>query len=284
MKKLPALIVCLGFLLHFPAPCSAMHWADFWKRQDQQAVALLNSGQAAAAAKKFTSPPWQGVAYYRAGDYVAAAQAFHQQDSAWAYYNLGNTLAQAKHYQDAILAYDQALRKNPQHADAAYNKKLLEKYLKENPPPPEKDKSKNKDKDKKQEKHDEGGQGVNSEKNRNQNSNKSGNEGNDSKSATELDNNNKDKNKVGKNLVQSAVAPQKDERDAKAETSPEQSPAAAQQLSPQEAAQGFASKTQGNSPDTAPDNVIEAVQDDPGGLLKQKFLRDYLRKQQENQR
>lgn len=265
----------LGFatVLLYSSTSLAMSWSDFWKRDDQQGANLLKHEQPAAAAKKFTDPLWQGVAWYRAGDYVAAAQAFQQQRSDLSYYNLGNALAQTTQYQDAILAYEQALKLNPHHVNAAYNKKLLEDYLKKNPPAPQQqqmnshDNKQNHSHDNKAASNQEQQQTAESSQQKSPNSASTGN-------AAE---------RAGKasSLMQPAASARQ-----QTQQQPDSSDAhsAAQKLSPQTAVQGFSTKGQGGSPDAEADNVLEAVQDDPGGLLRQKFLRDYLRKQQEVKR
>ena len=72
----------------------------------------------------------RGSAAYRAKDFPQAAEAFAQAPSdADAHYNRGNALAQAKKYQEAIAAYDEALKLSPGMVDAAANKKAVEDFL-----------------------------------------------------------------------------------------------------------------------------------------------------------
>ncbi|WP_166141526.1 tetratricopeptide repeat protein [Methylosinus sp. RM1] len=85
--------------------------------------ALLASGLASAAANVFADPAWKGAAFYSAGRFEEAAAAFARDaDSA---YDLGNALALAGHYKEAVAAYDRALRADPDDDDASYNKSLL---------------------------------------------------------------------------------------------------------------------------------------------------------------
>ena len=39
-----------------------------------------------------------------------------------AHYNKGNALSELGHYEEAVAAYKEAIRLNPEHADAHYNK------------------------------------------------------------------------------------------------------------------------------------------------------------------
>jgi Ca-activated chloride channel homolog len=63
---------------------------------------------------------------YRSGEYEAAAQAFARARSATAHYNRGNALARLGELDAAIDAYQRVLDIDPDHADARFNKALLE--------------------------------------------------------------------------------------------------------------------------------------------------------------
>lgn len=74
-------------------------------------------------------------------------------DKHQAYHNLGNSLMKEKDYSNAVEAYKNALRNNPNDEETRYNYALAKKMLKENPPKDD-DKNKDKDKDKKDDKKD----------------------------------------------------------------------------------------------------------------------------------
>lgn len=95
--------------------------------------ALLSLGLASAAAPVFDDPAWKGAALYAAGRWNEAAEAFAA-DAASAY-NLGNALARAGRYEEAIAAFDRALAAHPDDEDAAFNKALLEAALRPEPKP-----------------------------------------------------------------------------------------------------------------------------------------------------
>ncbi|MGE4367679.1 VWA domain-containing protein [Thermomonas sp.] len=67
----------------------------------------------------------EGVAAYRRGDYATAIARFSGLPDADGQYDLGNALAQAGHYDEALAAYDRALRLRPGMPDALYNRKLV---------------------------------------------------------------------------------------------------------------------------------------------------------------
>jgi len=118
----------LVILLLPPPAAHAFSWQDLWLRPDQQASQLLQQGDAQAAARRFHDPHWRAAARYQAGDYAAAAQGFTG-TSADSAYNRGNALARSGKLQAALAAYDTALQRQPDSADARYNRDLVKKLL-----------------------------------------------------------------------------------------------------------------------------------------------------------
>jgi Ca-activated chloride channel family protein len=110
-------------------PALALSMADLWQRQDQQAHKALLAGEVERASELAKDPLRKGVAEFRKGDYEAAAEDFSLSDSAEAAYNKGNALAKLGKLQQAVDAYDQALKQQPGMQDAEYNREVVEKLL-----------------------------------------------------------------------------------------------------------------------------------------------------------
>src|SRR5690606_2798105 len=125
-------LFCLPLLLILaPQPSYALSWDDLWLRPDQQGQRLLEADRPREAAERFRDPQWQGEALYRAGDYAGAAERFAREDSAIAHYNRGNALARDNQLEAALDAYDQALERNPGLQPAQQNKALVEELLRQ---------------------------------------------------------------------------------------------------------------------------------------------------------
>jgi Ca-activated chloride channel family protein len=110
-------------------------WSSLWLNADQRGERLMQDGKAAEAAQTYRDPRRRAYARLAAGDYQAAARGFEalagtskRSDDR---YNQGNALAHAGDLPGAIKAYDAALALDPGNTDAAHNRKLVEEALKQ---------------------------------------------------------------------------------------------------------------------------------------------------------
>lgn len=124
-------LFCLPLLMVVPPPASALTLQDLWLRPDQQGMRLLQAQRPADAAQRFDDPQWQGYARYLAGDFAGAAEQFAKSDTPSAHFNRGNALARNDELQAAIEAYDQALELDPDLASARRNKAIVEALLRQ---------------------------------------------------------------------------------------------------------------------------------------------------------
>ena len=113
-------------LLLFPlwAQAGEGAWSKLWFTPDQQGQRLFKRGEFVAAAQAFHDPMWQGAAWYRAGEFEKAAQAFARRDSAEAHFNQGNAWLMRGKYETAVACYDRALAKRPDWKEAIENRNL----------------------------------------------------------------------------------------------------------------------------------------------------------------
>lgn len=99
-------------------------WAGLWLTPDQAGMYYFKNSDFVPAAEIFLDSNWQGVAWYRAGEFKKAAQAFSFNDSAEGNYNQGNALLMQGKYEEAVLSYDRALQKRLNWQEAAENREL----------------------------------------------------------------------------------------------------------------------------------------------------------------
>ncbi len=123
-------ILVLALVLFPPTgPVYALDWESLWLRKDQRGQQAMDAGDYGRAADLFDDPAWKAAAQHRAGDYQAAIDILEELDGAESNYNMGNALARQGRYHEAIAAYDRTLVEQPDHADAKFNRELLEKEL-----------------------------------------------------------------------------------------------------------------------------------------------------------
>lgn len=130
----------------------AFTWQDLWWRKDQQGMQLLAEGKASQAARVFESSDWQAVANYRAQNYTQVERLLKGQKDAVSRYNLGNSLALQGKYEEAIVAYENAIKQKPNFADAIYNRDLIKKLLEQKKSQDKQEKNKDKEQNTKQDK------------------------------------------------------------------------------------------------------------------------------------
>lgn len=97
--------------------------------QDQTAQRLFDAGEFAAAAERYTEPMHQGVAWFRAGEFEQAADAFGRTGTPEGLYNRGNALLMRGNYEAAIASYEQALQSQPDWPEAKANLNLAKLRL-----------------------------------------------------------------------------------------------------------------------------------------------------------
>lgn len=118
-------------LLSPSAPVQAAEWEDLWKTKNQQGADAFENEDPITAAGLFKDPNWKGAAAYRAGDFAGAIQAYSIDPGtdADAHYNLGNALAMAQSFEQAIASYDTAIALQPDHEDAINNRAIVQSLL-----------------------------------------------------------------------------------------------------------------------------------------------------------
>jgi Ca-activated chloride channel family protein len=121
----------LSMLLAGSAQASS--WSDLWYRRDQQGQHALQAGDSKRAAELFADPRRQAYAELQSGQYAAAAKRLEPLADADSQYNRGNALAKSGDLQGALNAYDGALKhadlESSLRRDAEHNRDLVARQL-----------------------------------------------------------------------------------------------------------------------------------------------------------
>lgn len=236
-------VLCI-FIFFYPllGHCATLHefWNNLWQTQDQEAAFYMQQKDYKKAGQTFQNKSWQGAALYKAQEYTKAAQVLAAQKNIEDQYNFANTLAHLHKYQQALDIYNAVLKQNPNHKDAKFNYDLLKKLLDQKSQQDQnKDSKKNQPQDTKQDKTQQENQNQQKQDN-NDKQNKPNNNHPDDKPQSEEPKNNSN---APKEEAPKTQAQQKQEQQQKTNK-----------------------------------QWLKLIPDDPGGLLKQQFLRDHLRR------
>ncbi len=271
-----------------------------WSSKDQKAMRAFNKGEISEAAKQFNNQEWKASALYKNGDYQAAADAFKNSETSDGYYNKGNALAKLGNYEAAIKAYNEAIELDAKNSDAEYNRDQVKQALKkqqdssqknENNESPNKDKE-DKNKSDKSDAEKQQSQDKNSEKQDGENKEsedpKPGDE--DSKNEKASDRDNDSENKQNEEELKKRNAQQETEKQKEEQEQYKQD----QKDAEQEQAENDTEDKDENEDTKTPKEIqinpeemsiseaekatrqwLKRIPDDPGGLLKRKFLYQY---------
>jgi len=236
-------------LLPMPPEANALGWNDLWRNQNQRGMEAFDQEKYGAASELFNLNEWKGSSAFRAGNYEQALKDWQGLDSERAHYNRGNALAKLQQYEAAIDAYSKALELNPQHADAAHNKKLIEDLLQQQ---------------QQQKQQGEQSDQQNQDQQQQQESEESSRQGDDQQNQSEQqsesdlsDEQQSDQQKEGEQ--------QSTEQQGEEGGSEQQQLAQAEELA----------KREQQMSDQAAEQWLRKIPDDPGGLLRRKFLYQY---------
>jgi Ca-activated chloride channel homolog len=304
-------LMALALALLAPSPrAQAASFKDLWMRSDQQAAAALAQGDAKAAVGVARSPDWHGSASFRSGDYESAATDYAEVGNADGAYNEGNALAKLGRYEDALAAYDRALKLAPDMDDAQANKAAVEEWLKQ-----KQDKSSQKQKQQsksgnskdkqqqpgdktdpseQQQKQDESGEQNQDQSSRDQGESKSDQDNGEKERESESQqkaSGDQDKQSSSEATDGSTTQPQSEVDPSEGKPSSAQQQALSKAIDKSLASGGKSDKdgkpaaaveeddaTQEKR--QALDHLLQRVPDDPGGLLRRKFLLEHQRRVQ----
>ncbi len=241
-------LICL---LPFPETAHAIEWKDLWQTQNQQAQQAFKQENYQQAAGQFDNTQWKAAAQYRAGQLEQAIETLQHDQTDTGLYNKGNALAESGQLQEAITAYEESLKINPNHEDAKYNKEQVEKEL-------EKQKQQQQDNKNQQSEQDD------SEKNEEEKNE----QGDSSEQSGEQDKKQQNSNSE-ESEQQSGENAETEEQDASESDQQEQ------QQAEETESENVAKPSEYDESEQANEQWLNRIVDDPAGLLKRKFKYQY---------
>jgi Ca-activated chloride channel family protein len=127
---MPALWLAVGLCLP-SAPAQAGWLTDAFFTPDQQGRWYFEQDKLPLAAEHFSDPYWKGLAAYQAAEFNDALASFARmangpvEQRPAAYFHIGNSQARLMRYPQAITAYTEALRLQPDFPEASFNLALV---------------------------------------------------------------------------------------------------------------------------------------------------------------
>ncbi len=299
-------LLLLVFVIQ-PHPAQAFEWSDLWQRPDQRAAQTYAAGRHQLAAESFLRSDWRAASRYQAGDYAGAVEELEGMQSMESAYNMGNSLARMGKLEQAIAAYDSVLADDSGHADAMHNRDLLQRLLDQQ----KQQQQRNQQQDQGQKQDD--AQGSNQDQGQRQsqsgeqqggdqpNPADDGDRGEDASSNEREEPSAKPEEKVGRQESEAASKPGdqggQDERHAEEiqdQSQQAQGPADASETEPrpedllqdgQRRNAGMSRAAGAEASNTDPEDrqamemMLRRVEDDPAGLLRQRFMLQHLRRE-----
>ncbi|WP_259637606.1 tetratricopeptide repeat protein [Legionella jordanis] len=292
--------MALFILVTLSFPSHSFSWKNLWQTKDQQGQVLMAEGKFKEAQKTFQQQAWKAAAAYRAGNYKEAAEYYSAMQNAEGFYNEGNALAMSKQYEQAIKAYDKALALNPEHRDAEYNRKLIQDLLSQN----QQDQNQQDQNQQGQNQQGQNQQGQNQQGQNQQGQNQQGQnqqgqnqqgqnqqgqnqqgqnqqgqnqQGQNQQGQNQQDQNQQDQNQQGQN--QQGQNQQGQNQQGQNQKNTKQNQEEKQVNQHGQAAGVSAESADEVQQQQSKEQWLKLIPDDPGGLLREKFLRDHMRRQ-----
>ena len=273
-----ALVVLI--ILPLPEPALALSWDDLWKNDNQQAYELLQQEQAEQAAGKFSDQQWKAAAHYKAKQYQQAVDQLQDINTADAHYNRGNGLTRLGQFDEASKAYDEALKLDPSHEDAKFNKNLLEQMKQQQQNQDSQDGDPNSENQNQDQKNQQNSEQQNSSEDQQSSDSQSSSQQDEQTEGSESQPQESEDSSESKDSEQQSQASSDQEKEAEQQQQAQANDAKEQE--DKEAESASASDNQPDLSEQARQQWLRQIPDNPGNLLQRKFQYQY--RQQKPQR
>ena len=272
------LIASCATLSH-PSQVQAQDWQSLWKTPNQRAAELLPKDPAAAA-ELFEDPRWAAIAAYQAEDHDQAKARFEalEANSATDWYNLGNARAKAGELEAALEAYNQSIALQ-ETDDAVFNRDLIQQLLDQEQQQQSQDMDQQGDGSQSQQDQNNSETEANSgeqEQNQEQNSESESGASDASEQASNPEQDKQQEEAQAQNQQQHGEARDRQEQADQQAAAGQESIDEQQQAMAQQAIQ---EARENQEQQQAMEQWIRRIEDDPSGLLREKFRYESERRQ-----
>lgn len=302
------LIFSLLFIACLPMvptrPVYAMNWQDLWQTQDQQVQKQLDQGDEDAALH-FKGHDRRGSELFKQQKYEEAAKQFTQGNGTTDAYNQGNALTFSGKYEEAIEAYNHALKQDPNHFRAQSNRNIAQQLAdaqkkqeqqQEGKDGDQQDENKDNEKKSEDEQKKDGDQKSDSDQQEGENGDQQkSDEPKDSDQQSDQQQSDPNQEESGQKPEDNPYSEENTQQQAEQKQNPEdKDEAKEQQLTKEEAekeqqeaeqqAQAMTQAQEMSAEEAEEKQMLEQwlrkVPDDPSGLLRNKFQYEYMKRRQ----
>lgn len=276
------LLICLT---PYPQPVIAMDWQSLWYNQNQRAQKAFQAKELEKAEQLFEQPEWKAASQYNAGKYTEMLKTMKEINTSDALYNKGNAMAKMKQFDPALKSYDEALKLDPDNKDAKFNRDLVKQLIEQNKQQQQQNQSNSdKDKDKQQKDQSQQKQSDQNQNDQNQKDDQNADQKKDQKQDNQQgqsadQNQDQDQKPQDKdNQAKSKQAQQKQDTKKEKKASKAAQDKQKKDDKDKQQAEQQAAKEQDQQPDEgelSKQQWLGRIKDDPGGLLRRKFLYQY---------
>lgn len=251
------LIFALPFLVIISLPSNRAEagiWQDLWQTSDQQALQVLEQGDAAAAAAQFDSTEWKAYSTYQAEDYEGSAELLAQLEDS-SLYDLGTNLAKVGLLEESLAALTAYVEENPNHENAQFNRDIVEQLLQQQQQQQEQEQQESQE-------------------------NQEGQEGQEGQEQQQAESESSDQQQSDSQESDQPSEEQQSSEEADSEESEESESESEQQTAEEETEEQSEAEAQAElaAAEETPDELspsseqwLRAIPDDPSGLLRRKF-------------
>jgi len=265
------ILIILLFIM--PYSIEASLWSDYFQTSDSRGEELYKLQDYEQAKETFENTDWKATSHYQLKEYKQAAELFQLKQTADGLYNYGTARAKQGDLEQALDAYSKVLEIKPDHEDALYNKNIIEEYQKQQKSDQEQKKDNKDEKNDKNSKDKDDDKEGGDEKSGPQDKDQEGSESED-ESQPDKENNKDQESKDNEEIDDQSKDDYRDQLEKELSENEDKNK---DEEKPKNNVEDNNSPTDEDLQNEIDERWLQHVKDDPGGLLRRKFMQQYKR-------